>query len=319
MQHHLHPVSYTHLDVYKTQGFNSVTTNLGSYQNKGIELGMNASIIKSASGFTWDIGANATFIKNKIVHLPFNGNEFNRQGGLQIYDPVQGKVVWVGGLQEGQSLGDIYAYKQESIFKDDADIKAKAGNRYDAVARISGPERNNTGANKITPGDVNWRDVDRNDTIDSRDQVFIGTIYPKWTGGITTSLGYKGLSLFGRLEYATGHTIYNDLVPRILGNYQGTFNYIDWQKRAWSPTNTDTDIPKVYFADQVTAPNGKQNYTRANNAGSVLNGNNSRFYEKGDYLAIREITLSYDIPKSLLGHTKILSNARIYVLSLIHI
>ena len=294
-------------------GFNSVTTNLGSYQNKGIELGMNASIIKSASGFTWDIGANATFIKNKIVQLPFNGNEFNRQGGLQIYDPVQGKVVWVGGLQEGQSLGDIYAYKQESIFKDDADIKAKAGNRYDAVARISGPERNNTGANKITPGDVNWRDVDRNDTIDSRDQVFIGNIYPKWTGGITTSLGYKGLSLFGRLEYATGHTIYNDLVPRILGNYQGTFNYIDWQKRAWSPTNTDTDIPKVYFADQVTAPNGKQNYTRANNAGSVLNGNNSRFYEKGDYLAIREITLSYDIPKSLLGHTKILSNARIYV------
>ena len=99
-------------------GFNSVTTNLGSYQNKGIELGMNASIIKSASGFTWDIGANATFIKNKIVQLPFNGNEFNRQGGLQIYDPVQGKVVWVGGLQEGQSLGDIYAYKQESIFKD---------------------------------------------------------------------------------------------------------------------------------------------------------------------------------------------------------
>lgn len=294
-------------------GFTSVTTNLGSYQNKGIELGMNASIIKSATGFTWDVGFNATFIKNKIVQLPFNGNENNRQGGLQIYDPVQGKVVWVGGLQEGKSLGDIYAYKQESIFKDDADIKAKAGNRYDAVARISGPERNNTGANKITPGDVNWRDVDRNDTIDSRDQVFIGNIYPKWTGGITTSLGYKGLSLFGRLEYATGHTIYNDLVPRILGNYQGTFNYIDWQKRAWSPTNTDTDIPKVYFADQVTAPNGKQNYTRANNAGSVLNGNNSRFYEKGDYLAIREITLSYDIPKSLLGHTKVLSNARIYV------
>ena len=90
---------------------------------------------------------------------------------------------------------------------------------------------------------------DRNDTIDSRDQVFIGNIYPKWTGGITTSLGYKGLSLFGRLEYATGHTIYNDLVPRILGNYQGTFNYIDWQKRAWSPTNTDTDTVSYTHLD----------------------------------------------------------------------
>ena len=39
--------------------------------------------------------------------------------------PVQGKVVWVGGLQEGNPIGDVYA-QQESIFKDDADVKAKA-------------------------------------------------------------------------------------------------------------------------------------------------------------------------------------------------
>lgn len=303
----------TGLSLPSYTGYNSVTTNLGTYNNKGIELSGTVSLIKSPSGFSWDIGANATFIKNKIVQLPFNGNENNRQGGLQVYDPVQGKVVWVGGLQEGRQLGDIYGYRQVSIFKDDADVKAKAGNRYDAVARISGPERNNTGTNKITPGDVNWDDIDKNDTIDSRDQVFLGNIYPKWTGGITTTVGFKGFSLFGRMEFATGHVIYNDLVARVLGGYQGTFNYIDWQKRAWSPTNTETDIPKVYFADQVTAPNGKQNYTRANNAGSVLNGNNSRFYEKGDYLALREITLSYDFSKSLLSKTKIVSGLRAYV------
>ena len=302
----------TGLTLPSYTGFNSVTTNLGTYQNKGIELAVNANIIRSPKGLTWDVGLNASFVKNKILKLPFNGNDYNRQGGLQIFDPAKGQVVWVGGLQEGQTLGDIYAYEQVSIFKDDADIQANAKNRYDAVARISGPERNNTGSNKITPGDVNWRDVDRNDTIDSRDQVKIGNINPKWTGGISSSLGFKGISLYTRLEYATGHTIYNDLVARTLGNYQGTFNYIDWQKRAWSPTNTETDIPKVYFADQVTAPNGKQNYTRANNAGTVLNSNNSRFYEKGDYLALREITLSYEIPKTITSATKLLSNARVY-------
>jgi len=45
----------------------------------------------------------------------------------------------------------------------------------------------------------------------------------------------------------------------------------------------------------------------------VLNSNNSRFYEKGDYLACREITLSYDFSKSLLAHTKVLSQSRLYV------
>jgi hypothetical protein len=259
----------------------------------------------------WDVSANASYNTNKILELPFNGNENNRQGGFQIYDPKQGKVVWVGGLQEGQPLGAIYAFQQVSIFKNDEEVGAIAGNRIDRVANISGPGKT-YGTGKITPGDVNWRDVDANDTIDSRDQVYIGNINPKWTGGFSTNVSYKGFTLHARFEFALGHTIYNDLVARTLGNYQGTFNYIDWQKNAWSPTNTDTDIPKVYFADQVGAPAGKKNYTRANNAGSVLNGNNSRFYEKGDYLAFREITLSYDIPKSLLGRTKFISNARVY-------
>jgi hypothetical protein len=43
-----------------------------------------------------------------------------------------------------------------------------------------------------------------------------------------------------------------------------------------------------------------------------LNSNNSRFYEKGDYLACREISLSYNFSKSTLSKTKVLANARVY-------
>ena len=101
-------------------------------------------------------------------------------------------------------------------------------------------------------------------------------------------------------------------MARTLGQYQGTFNFIDLQKKAWSPTNTDADISKVYYADQLAAPSGKKNYTRGNNASQVLNSNNSRFYEKGDYLACREITLSYQFTRSVLSKTKVLSQARLY-------
>ncbi|HEX7692418.1 MAG TPA: SusC/RagA family TonB-linked outer membrane protein, partial [Sediminibacterium sp.] len=217
----------------------------------------------------------------------------------------------VGGLQEGGTLGDIYGYKQLSIFRDAAEVAKLAGNRLDNVANISGPGRTD-GAGKITEGDVNWMDVDRNDTIDSRDQVYLGNVNPKWTGGFTATLSYKGLSLYTQFEFALGHTVYNDYVARILGNYQGTFNYIEMQKDAWSPANRDSDIPKVYSADQRSAPQGKKNFTRANNAATNLNGNNSRFYEKGDYLACREITLSYDVAKKWLAHTKVFSGAKIF-------
>lgn len=293
-------------------GFGSLTTNLGQLQNTGYEFSVNANILKLKNGLTWDMGANISFVKNKILKLPFNGNENNRVGGFQVYDPKQGKVVWVGGLQEGQPLGAIYGYKQVSIFQDAGEITKIANNRRDLIAQISGPGVT-YGSGKITPGDVNWLDVDKNDTIDTRDQVYLGNINPKVTGGFSTSVSFKGISLYTRFDYALGHTIYNDLVARTLGNYQGTFNYIDWQKKGFSGNNSMSDIPKVYFADQVAAPGGKKNYTRGNNAGAVVNGNNSRFYEKGDYLACREITLSYDFAKSLLAKTKIISSARVYV------
>lgn len=291
-------------------GFSSINTNLGTLQNKGLEFGLQARILRDPDGINLTIGANAAFVKNKILELPNNGNENNRQGGLQVFDPISGQVKWVGGYQQGQSLGDIYAYKQVSIFKDDAEVMAIAGNRTDNIAGITGPNLPVGKNGRITPGDVNWLDVDRNAIIDSRDQVYIGNINPKWTGGFTTNLSYKNLSLFSNWEFALGHQIYNDLVARTLGNYQGTFNYIELQKQAWSPTNTITDIPKVYFADQVGG--SKQNYTRGNNANAALNSNNSRFYEKGDYLALRELTFSYDMPKSVLEKSRVFSHARIY-------
>ncbi len=300
----------TNLALPSYTGFTSVKTNLGSYQNKGYELTVNGTVLNNPGGFKLELSANASFVKNKILKLPFNGNELNRQGGLQLYDPATGKVIWVGGLQEGKQLGDLFAFKQVSIFKDDAEIAKVAGNRWDQVALIGGPSR--PGANKITPGDVNWLDIDKNDTIDSRDQVNVGNIYPKWTGGFSLNLSYKGFSLYTRFEFATGHTIYNDLFARTLGNFQGTFNYFVDQKRAWSPTNTNTDIPKVYYADQVAAPIGKKNYTRINNASAAINSNNSNMYEKGDYLAGREVTLSYELPRNILSKTKFLTRGRVY-------
>jgi TonB-linked SusC/RagA family outer membrane protein len=302
----------TNLSLPSYAGYPSIRTNLGSLQNRGFEMTMNANVLRSKSGVSLDISANVSFNKNRILQLPFNGNENNRQGGFQVFDPKSGRVIWVGGLQEGQALGDVYAFKQLSIFQNDEEVRRIAGRRFDAVANISGPGLS-IGAGKITPGDVNWLDVDANDTIDSRDQVYMGNVNPKFFGGFSTMLSYKGFSLFTRWDFAGGHILYNHFVARVLGNYQGTFNNLDLIKRGFSGDNSRPDIPRVYWADQVGAPNGKKNLTRANNAAGVVNGNNSNYYEKGDYLACREITLSYDFPRDLISKTKVFSQARVYV------
>lgn len=292
-------------------GFNTLETNNGTFQNKGVEFTLKANILNNPNGLKLDFGATASFDKNKVLKLPYNGQPNNRQGGVQVFNPKTGQLQWVGGIQEGQPLGQIYGYKELGIFANDAQVQAVAGNRVDNIAHITGPNLAAGSGGHIGPGDVNWEDVNGDGIIDSRDQVYLGNIYPTWTGGFNFNASYKRVSLYTRFEYSLGNTIYNDFVARSLGGYQGTFNYISEIKDAWTPTNTNTMIPKVYYADQVAG--SKDNYTRGNNASANLQGENSNFYESGNYLACREITLSYDFPKTLLSKTKILSNARVYV------
>ena len=61
----------------------------------------------------------------------------------------------------------------------------------------------------------------------------------------------------------------------------------------WSEDNPNSDLPAFYYADQLA----KKNITRSNNASASRHNNSSRLYEKADYLALRELTLSWDLPK----------------------
>ncbi|MGL5773027.1 MAG: SusC/RagA family TonB-linked outer membrane protein, partial [Bacteroidales bacterium] len=305
----------TNLDLPGYTGFGSIKTNLGALRNQGVELELRANIISNAKGFNWSMTANVASVANKIVRLPENPNDKNRQGGLQVYDPKSQQYVWVGGYQEGGRLGDIYAYKQDGIFRDWDHVKAVAGDRYDAIAELYGPNKwasmtddQKKGKKPIEPGDVIWADLDGNGVINSFDQVKVGNIFPKVTGGFSTTFSYKNWSLYGRFDYALGHTLYNDLLARTLGQYQGSFNLPTEIRNTWSETNTGATLPKFYYADQLA----KKNITRSNNANPNLNSNSSRFYEKGDYLALRELTLNYQLPATFLSKIK-MQAASVYV------
>lgn len=302
----------TDVNLPEYTGFPSFKTNLGTISNRGFELEAKVNLL-TRKDWSWDVTANTSFVKNMVKKLPFNGNVNNRQGGEQVWDPKSNSLVWVGGIQEGKSLGDVIAYKQVRILRDWDDVRNHAGDFVDEVANLYGPNKAAEYAGKpgwkpIEPGDVLWDDKNGDNVINSYDRQVVGNIYPKWTGGFSTTLNYKNWSLYGRFDYAVGHTIYNDLKARILGQYNGSFNLITDVRNSWSENNTETSIPKFYWADQ----NAKKNITRSNNGTTNLNNNNSTFYEKGDYLCLREVTLSYKFPKNLINKV-FLTDASVYV------
>src|SRR5690606_8283807 len=140
-------------------------------------------------------------------------------------------------------------------------------------------------------GDVNWEDIDGNGEIDSRDRAFVGNIYPTWTGGFTNSFYYKNVGLSVRMDYTTGHTIYNYTLATSLGQFQGENGLSTLMLDSWQKQGDVTEIPRAYWADQQARSN-------------IFRGN-SYYYEKGDYLSLREVTLSYTLPESIIAPLKI--------------
>ncbi len=297
----------TNLALPNYTGFGSFRTNLGDYGNKGFEASADINILSSSSGWNWNLNVNASYVKSTILRLPENDQENNRQGGIQIYDPKQGKVVWAGGLQEGGRVGDIVAYKAIRVLRDWDDVWATVPDRIDEIifggvaaygpaiyATI--PQNERTGKYPIQPGDILWEDFDGNGIINTLDQFVIGNIYPNWTGGFSTSLAYKELSLYARFDFALGHTIYNHYLASLMGNQVGHMNFNTYVLDSWTEENKDAKYPVYSFGDYPML-----NYKKGGLHYSTPDSHSSQMYEKGDYLALREITLTYTVPERLVS------------------
>ena len=312
-------------------GTTSYLSNNGEVQNQGFEFEFNARLVNTRD---WKVNfaLNGAYNRNKIVKLPDNGLDRNMQNAFQVYvpgsyDPSKtadkylncSDYVWVGGLQEGQSYGDIYSFQYGGIYQSWDEIPGDlidqstgnngTNNRIlygpDAWAKLTDAQK--AGGYPITPGDVRWEDVNGDGVIDNYDKVKLGNIVPKWTGGFTFNAAWKGLSLTGRFDYALDYKVVDNITPWILGNMQGTFNTTTLTRDTFvyqvEADGTETIIPGKYptyvWADQL----GKRNYARANNP---------MFVYEGSYLAIREITLGYDLPENLIRHIA-LKKAHVYV------
>ena len=293
---------YADLSLPTTTGFSSVKNNNGDFRNSGVEMELSGTILK-IKDWTWKMGGNISYNKNKVVTLPDNGQPKNRIGGQQIYTGRKvldeagnqvDEVIFVGGKQERQEPGILVGYKAEGLYKDwkdiPGDLVVKTGNyqgKYQygpkAYAALSDAEK--AKALQIEPGDVKWKDINNDGTIDAFDQIVIGNTTPHWFGGFNTTLTWKGLTLYGRFDFALDYWIYDNTTPWFLGCMQGGYNTTTDVFNTWSEENPNAKYPRYVWADQL----GTANYYRTS----------TMFAYKGNYLAIREISLSYSLPQNI--------------------
>ena len=118
---------------------------------------------------------------------------------------------------------------------------------------------------------------------------------PKVYGGFNTSLSWKGFDLSAIFAYSIGGYIYNRDVTMILHN--GSLEGRDWSTeilRRWTPDNRYTDVPALS--------------TTSNNWNSA----STRFLQNNSYMRLKNLTLSYNLPKQWISKLS-LSSVQVYV------
>ncbi len=167
-------------------------------------------------------------------------------------------------IEVGGQIGDIYGYINDGVWGSDEVAEASA---FSAI-----------------PGDSKYVDVNDDGSITSDDITVIGNGAPDFIWGLNNTLQYKGLTLNVFLQSMVGHDVLN--ISRALTNGtngDSSRTGID-QLNAWTPDNQNTVIPALTSTYQQQPED-------------------SRYVEDGTFIRFRNISLAYDLPKSLLEST----------------
>ncbi|WP_159452042.1 SusC/RagA family TonB-linked outer membrane protein [Hymenobacter roseosalivarius] len=257
-----------------TSGFLSVTQNIGSLENKGLELELTTQNVKN-DAFTWTTNFNMSFIRNEVTSLvndaPFQAGFANR-------------------VQVGSPLGSFYGYVVDRIYQSQEEIDADNARARELAGRTTVFYQ----AAGTRPGDIRFRDLDGDGMIGQADQDIIGSAQPKFFGGINNQLSFKGFDLGFFFQYQSGNEIYNNTRAFAEG-MNGQFGQLASVLDRWRPDAPNTDMPRAAFGD----PNNNRRTS-------------TRFLEDGSYLRLKTLTLGYNIPEAFTKVMRV-QTARLYL------
>lgn len=228
----------------------AVWLNTGDMKNNGWEVTV-AYNSPQYGDFSWNGSLNISQYKNELVTL-------------------NSRQKFIGGDQRlipGEPMGVYYGYVCDGIFQNDVEVANHA---------------TQTGA---APGRLIYRDLNGDGVIDDNDRCIIGDPNPDLSLGLNLAFKYKAFTLDMFFAGDFGFDIQNHMKRQLLSMNYGnlaTNRGVDILN-AWTPTNTDTDIPALSLTDD----NNEARFS-------------TYYVENGSYMKMKYLKLSYSLPKNLI-------------------
>lgn len=211
----------------------------------------------------WDINVNWSKDRNKIVNLGGNNVDAN---GKPVDDFANGWYI-------GQDINVVYDYVYQGVYQ---------------LADTAEAQKLHPDKKYYWAGDPKIKDLDGNDTINSKDRTFLGsTVTPKWYGGVTNTFSYKGLELSFLLETVQGILKYNNFLPNPLSGIRANSAKVNY----WMPDNPSGTYPR---------PRSGAIPYAASLVNGVTSGNAVRLQD-ASFVCLRTVSLSYSLPHQLMS------------------
>jgi TonB-linked SusC/RagA family outer membrane protein len=203
-------------------GFRYQMQNIGSVENKGVELSIGATVVDTKD---WNLNLSANIARNK--------NVITDLGAVSSIKP-SGSIVNAGGsemiLQTGESLGTFYGLVFDGVVQPGEDIS-----KLPAVSWMARPPQ---------PGDPKFKDVKADNRIDADDRTVLGSIQPDFTYGFIASARWRNFDLYASLQGSAGGKVYNQL-RRELETPDGTHNFSRALLNAYTNESPSATIPRI--------------------------------------------------------------------------
>ncbi len=255
------------------------------YEKKTTEALLEVPILVT-SGFD-GIDLNAGEIRNRGVDL-----------SIDVIPLKMGDFVWKTNLNVGFLDNEVLSLPGAAVDEDGNEFIASGNQR--AVVGGSINEFYLTRFLEIDPetGDPVWltRDGERTSTLSTADRVYAGSAIPDFTGGFTNTFTWKGLSASVFISFVSGNKILNDDLGFVENPSSGGFNHSTRVLNYWTQPGDVALFPRLDSPLLTTFDNPSTN--------RLVSGSHAR---------LRNITLSYSLPGSILEKTNFLRSARIYV------
>lgn len=255
-----------------SQGFSHAMKNIGSVRNEGLEITLNTINIEKEA-FSWNSSFNISFNRGKILKL--NDAQDRMYAVPRFISQYAANPLYIAEV--GNPVGMFYGYVWDGTYKY-ADFDSPAEGVYHLKSDVT-----SNGDTEVQPGDIKYRDLNGDMTIDDKDLTIIGRGLPIHTGGFNNNFVYKGFSLNVFLQWNYGNNIYN--ANRILfdgnGNVRSSLNQFASYEDRWTPENPNSDVFR----------------TRGQ---GVIGWHSSRVLEDGSYLRLKTVSLDYSLPQRLI-------------------